>query len=101
MAQAVEQAAAAARVGKKRAAALRAWFESFRARPAEYDLGFYHYGGAKPDGVGRDLNRELNVRLKRVYAAAADALEAPMVWSTHPKSMRWRSLGPPGCSVCC
>ena len=76
MAQAVEQAAATARVGRKGATALRAWFEYFRARPAEYDLGFYLYGGAKPDGVGRDLNRELNVRLKRVYAAAADALEA-------------------------
>jgi len=55
---------------------LRAWFEYFRAKPTEYDLGFHLYGGAKPDGFGRDLNRELNVRLKRVYAAAADALEA-------------------------
>jgi len=76
MAAAVEQVAAAARVGRKGAAALRAWFEYFRARPAEYDLGFYLYGGARPEGVGRDLNRELNVRLKRVYAAVADALEA-------------------------
>ena len=76
MALAVEQAAAAAPAGRKGAAALRAWFEYFRARPAEYDLGFYLYGGAKPAGVGKDLNRELNVRLKRVYAAAADALEA-------------------------
>lgn len=76
MAHAVEQAAADAQVGQKGAAALRAWFEYFRDRPAEYDLGFYLYGGAKPAGVGRDLNRELNVRLKRVYAAAADALEA-------------------------
>jgi AcrR family transcriptional regulator len=76
MAVAVEQAAAVAQVGRKGAAALRAWFEYFRERPAEYDLGFYLYGGAKPAGVGKDLNRELNVRLKRVYAAAADALEA-------------------------
>nr|AWM01978.1 TetR/AcrR family transcriptional regulator [Bradyrhizobium amphicarpaeae] len=76
MAEAVEQAAAAARVGRKCDAALRAWFEYFRERPAEYDLGFYLYGGAKPAGVGKDLNRELNVRLKRVYAAVADALEA-------------------------
>jgi AcrR family transcriptional regulator len=76
MANAVEQAAVAAPVGRKGFAALRAWFEYFRDRPAEYDLGFYLYGGAKPAGVGKDLNRELNVRLKRVYAAAADALEA-------------------------
>jgi AcrR family transcriptional regulator len=76
MATAVEQAAAAAQVGRKGAAALRAWFEYFRERPAEYDLGFYLYGGAKPAGVGKELNRELNVRLKRVYTAAADALEA-------------------------
>jgi TetR/AcrR family transcriptional regulator len=55
---------------------LRAWFEYFRARPAEYDLEFYLYGGAKPEGVGRDLNRELNISLKRVYTVAADALEA-------------------------
>ncbi|WFU82480.1 TetR/AcrR family transcriptional regulator [Bradyrhizobium sp. CIAT3101] len=76
MAEAVGGAARAAPVGRKGAAALRAWFEYFRARPAEYDLGFYLYGGAKPAGVGKDLNRELNVLLKRVYAAAADALEA-------------------------
>jgi AcrR family transcriptional regulator len=76
MAIAVEQAAAAAQTGRKGAAALRAWFEYFRERPVEYDLGFYLYGGAKPAGVGKDLNRELNVRLKRVYTAAADALQA-------------------------
>lgn len=76
MANAVEQAAAAASVGRKGAAALRAWFEYFRDRPSEYDLGFYLYGGAKPAGVGKELNRELNVRLRRVYSAAADALEA-------------------------
>jgi AcrR family transcriptional regulator len=76
MAEAVGGAAQAARIGSKGAAALRAWFEYFRDRPAEYDLGFYLYGGAKPAGVGKELNRELNVRLKRVYAAAADALEA-------------------------
>jgi AcrR family transcriptional regulator len=76
MANAVEQAAASASVGRKGAAALRAWFEYFRDRPAEYDLGFYLYGGARPAGVGKESNRELNVRLKRVYAAAADALEA-------------------------
>ncbi|MGY8666025.1 TetR/AcrR family transcriptional regulator [Bradyrhizobium sp. UFLA05-109] len=76
MANAVEGAAAKASVGRKGAAALRAWFEYFRDSPSEYDLGFYLYGGAKPAGVGKELNRELNVRLKRVYAAAADALEA-------------------------
>ncbi len=76
MVEAVGAAAQAAPVGSKGAAALRAWFEYFRARPAEYDLGFYLYGGAKPAGVGKELNRELNIRLKRVYAAAADALEA-------------------------
>jgi len=47
MAEAVEQAAAAAWMGRKGAAALRAWFEYFRARPAEYDLGFYLYA-ARP-----------------------------------------------------
>lgn len=76
MVEAVGGAAQTAPAGSKGAAALRAWFEYFRARPAEYDLGFYLYGGAKPAGVGKDLNRELNVLLKRVYAAAADALEA-------------------------
>jgi AcrR family transcriptional regulator len=76
MALALEQAAATAEVGRKGAAALRAWFEYFRERPAEYDLGFYLYGGAKPAGVGKELNRELNMRLKRVYAVVADALES-------------------------
>jgi AcrR family transcriptional regulator len=76
MANALEQAAAAAEPGRRGAAALRAWYIYFRDRPAEFDLGFYLYGGVKPAGVGKELNRELNVRLKRVYAVVADALEA-------------------------
>lgn len=88
MVEAVGGAAHAAPAGRKGAAALRAWFEYFRARPAEYDLGFYLYGGAKPAGVGKELNRELNVRLRRVYAAAADALEADGLASAANKHQR-------------
>lgn len=76
MADCVEAAAGAGPSGVKGQHALSAWFEFFRTRPAEFDLGFYLYGGAQPAGVGKELNRELNVRLKRVYAAVADALEA-------------------------
>jgi AcrR family transcriptional regulator len=88
MVEAVAGAAHAAPVGRKGAAALRAWFAYFRARPAEYDLGFYLYDGAKPAGVGRELNRELNVRLRRVYATAADALEADGLASAANKHER-------------
>lgn len=88
MLEAVAGAAERASRGRKGMAALRAWFEYFRARPIEYDLGFYLYGGAKPSGVGKELNRELNVRLKRVYAAAADALEADGLATSSTKHER-------------
>lgn len=76
MAEAVETGAKSGPAGKQCEAALRAWYVYFRDRPAEFDLGFYLYGGAQPAGVGKELNRELNTRLKRVYAAVADAIEA-------------------------
>ncbi|MBP0621188.1 TetR/AcrR family transcriptional regulator [Cupriavidus consociatus] len=76
MAEAVEGGAKAGPPGRQAEAALRAWYVYFRDRPAEFDLGFYLYGGAQPAGVGKELNRELNVRLKRVYAAVAEAMEA-------------------------
>jgi len=76
MAEAVEAGARSGRPGRQGRAALRAWYEYFRERPVEFDLGFYLYGGAHPTGVGKELNQELNVRLKRVYAAVAEALEA-------------------------
>lgn len=75
MAEAVEAGARDGRPGRQGQAALRAWFDYFKNHPAEYDLGFYLYGGAQPAGVGTDLNRELNVRLKRVYSVVADAME--------------------------
>jgi AcrR family transcriptional regulator len=76
MVDAVEAGAKSGSAGRQCEAALRAWFVYFRDRPAEFDLGFYLYGGAQPAGVGKELNRELNVRLKRVYAVVADAVEA-------------------------
>ncbi|EKS36043.1 hypothetical protein HMPREF9696_02255 [Afipia clevelandensis ATCC 49720] len=85
MANAVEKAAQEAPRGQKGAAALRAWYVYFRDRPAEFDLGFYLYGGAKPDGVGKDLNQELNLRLKLVYAAVANGLEADGLASASDK----------------
>lgn len=88
MANAVERAALAAPRGQKAAAALRSWYEYFRDRPAEFDLGFYLYGGAKPEGVGKELNQELNLRLKRVYGAVADALEADGLANSSDKHER-------------
>ena len=76
MAEAVEAGARGGPPGRRGCAALRAWYEYFRDQPVEFDLGFYLYGGAHPAGVGKELNEELNTRLKRVYAAVAEGLEA-------------------------
>jgi len=88
MADAVEEGARSGERGRQAEAALRAWFVYFRDRPAEFDLGFYLYGGAQPAGVGKELNRELNVRLKRVYAAVAEAMEADGLAGPEEKHQR-------------
>lgn len=94
MAEAVEAGARNGRPGHQGRAALRAWFEYFRDRPVEFDLGFYLYGGAQPAGVGKELNHELNIRLKRVYATVAEALEADGLADAetkHPQSVAFAS----------
>ncbi|MBU9480669.1 TetR/AcrR family transcriptional regulator [Burkholderia multivorans] len=88
MAEAVEAGAASGKPGRQAEAALRAWYVYFRDRPAEFDLGFYLYGGVHPAGVGKELNRELNVRLKRVYSAVAEAMEADGLAGPDDKQQR-------------
>lgn len=85
MAEAVKAGAEQGPKGKQSLAALRAWFEYFDARPAEFDLGFYLYGGAHPVGVGNELNRELNVKLKVVYETVATAMEQDAIATAENK----------------
>ncbi|SRR5258708_5075234 len=56
-------------------AAIRAFFEYYRQRPQELELGLYLFHGVRPAGLGRDLDRSLNSRLiavmRRISAAIA------------------------------
>jgi len=47
-------------------AALRGLWRFFVERPADFDLGFYLYGGARPAGLTQQLDGELNGRLDQV-----------------------------------
>lgn len=55
-------------------AALRALWRFYDARPADFDLGFYLYGGARLAGLTRGLDEELNSRLDAVMAHIGDCL---------------------------
>src|SRR5699024_5378684 len=57
-------------------AALRALWAYYDARGDEFDLGFYLYRGARPVGLGNELNRELNQMLNDVINLIAGALLA-------------------------
>ena len=57
------------------AAALRALWAFYDSRRADFELGFYLYGGARPAGLTRELDRDLNARLDRVV----DVIGAGMV----------------------
>jgi AcrR family transcriptional regulator len=61
---AVESAARAAPNDEARLrATIRAFYDFYRARPQELELGFYLFQGMKPRGLSRDIDRALNSRL--------------------------------------
>jgi len=64
---AVRAAAAAATDARLRSAAL-AFFDYYRDNPGDLDLGFYLFRGMKPLGLTRELNAELNGKLRAVLA---------------------------------
>lgn len=62
--------------GHRAAAALRALWTFYSSRRSDFALGFYLYGGARPVGLTRELDRELNARLDAVIDVIGDALVA-------------------------
>jgi AcrR family transcriptional regulator len=69
-------AAAAAATSERAAAALRGLWTFYDSHPADFDLGFYLYGGARPVGLTPELNRELNTLLDRVVLLIAEHMVA-------------------------
>ncbi len=56
--------------------ALITFFEYYRARPREFELSYYLFGGVQPRGLTASLNRKLNDLLKEMLESLADALAA-------------------------
>ncbi|WP_214364431.1 TetR/AcrR family transcriptional regulator [Pseudonocardia sp. H11422] len=68
--------------GGRAEAALRALWTFYDTRRSDFELGFYLYGGARPVGLTRDLDRELNAALDAVMdhigaGLVADGLASP------------------------
>jgi AcrR family transcriptional regulator len=60
----VETAASEARDDEARArTTIRAFYDFYRARPQELELGFYLFQGMKPRGLSREIDRALNSKL--------------------------------------
>lgn len=64
------------------AAALRGLWTFYDTRRSDFELGFYPSGGARPVGLTRELDRELNARLDQVIdvigeGMVTDGLVAP------------------------
>ena len=60
----IEAAAQRARDDEARVrATIRAFYEFYRARPQELELGFYLFQGMKPRGLSREIDRALNSKL--------------------------------------
>ena len=72
----VRQAIDAADTPAKGRAAVRAFYDYYRAHPLELSLGLYLYQGARPVGLTKELNRSLNRSLQSVYTMIEDAIEA-------------------------
>jgi AcrR family transcriptional regulator len=68
--------AAHAATSEQTVAALRALWGFYDSRPADFDLGFYLYGGARPVGLTPELNRELNDLLDQVMSLIGESMVA-------------------------
>jgi len=55
-------------------AAVRAVYLYFRHHPRELDLGLYLFNGLRPQGLGRELDRQLNSRLIAALQKVAGAI---------------------------
>jgi AcrR family transcriptional regulator len=63
----LQQAHRAGRARDRTGAALTAMFQFYVDRPHDFDLSFYLFGGARPVGLGPELNQQLNERLGSVF----------------------------------
>lgn len=54
--------------------AVDAFFDYYRERPSELALGLYLFGGVRPRGLGRELDAELNGRLRDVLDVFSRAM---------------------------
>jgi len=75
--QAVVQAAGAGRVApdERLLCATLAFFDYYRDSPGDLDLGFYLFRGMKPLGLTRELNADLNGRLRAALGGVERALD--------------------------
>lgn len=55
--------------------AARAFYDFYATNPRDLDLGFYLFGGMKPQGLTPDLNAALNARLRDALARFGNALQ--------------------------
>jgi AcrR family transcriptional regulator len=63
-----------AAAGERLLSASLAFFDHYRDNPGDLDLGFYLFRGMKPLGLTRELNAELNDRLRTVLGELERAL---------------------------
>lgn len=68
--------ATSGRSSQRAVAGLKALWSFYASRPADFDLGFYLHGGARPAGLTRALDHELNAKLDRVMIHIGDCLVA-------------------------
>ena len=84
-------AAVGAATGPRAVAAVRGVWDFYQVNPADFDLGFYLYGGARPAGLNHDLDAELNALLDRVMTYVGECLVADGVVS--PEHAHHRAVG--------
>jgi AcrR family transcriptional regulator len=74
LANAVQAAAGPAAPAERLRASALAFFDYYRDNPGDLDLGFYLFRGMNPLGLTRDLNAELNGKLRAVLREWDQAL---------------------------
>ena len=79
-----------------------AFFDYYRDSPGDLDLGFYLFRGMKPLGLTRDLNADLNGRLRAVLGEVERALgdlRPPAPEPREARDARRSSATPSACSL--
>lgn len=56
---------------------LAALLDFYRARPQDFDLSFYLFGGTRRAGLSADLDRELNARMAEIVDLVGEGLGPP------------------------